>query len=61
MTQQELIEQNVRMLIGDLQLQLIVARARIVELEQAEKDEMASKANGAAKEEKPREPDHLSQ
>lgn len=33
MTGQELIEQNVRMLIGDLQLQLIIARARIAELE----------------------------
>jgi hypothetical protein len=37
MTQQEMIEQNVRMLIGDLQLQLIVARARLAELEQAQR------------------------
>jgi len=58
MTQQELIEQNVRMLLGDLQLQLIMARARIAELEgQAD----PAKANGAAKEEVPREGDHLSQ
>jgi hypothetical protein len=33
MTQDELIQQNVRMLLGDLQLQLIIARARISELE----------------------------
>lgn len=33
MTQQEFIDQNVRMLIGDLQLQLVIARGRIAELE----------------------------
>jgi hypothetical protein len=32
--QQQAIETNVRMTLGDLQLQLIVARARITELEQ---------------------------
>jgi hypothetical protein len=45
MTQQELIEQNVRMLLGDLQLQLIMARARIQELEQAASDSMLDKQN----------------
>lgn len=34
-TQQEIIEREVRMLIGDLHLQLVMARARIAELEQA--------------------------
>lgn len=40
MNQQEIIERDVRLLIGDLHLQLIMARARIAELEsqqQAEK------------------------
>ena len=36
MTQQEIIEQNVRLTLGDLTLQLIVARARIAELEAGE-------------------------
>jgi hypothetical protein len=34
-TQQQQIETNVRMALGDLQLQLIVANAKIAELEQA--------------------------
>jgi hypothetical protein len=33
MTQQEIIERDVRLVIGDLHLQLIMARARIAELE----------------------------
>ena len=33
MTQQEIIERDVRLLIGDLHLQLVMARARIQELE----------------------------
>jgi hypothetical protein len=57
MTQQDMIEQNVRMLIGDLQLQLIVLKARIAELEGAEDK---AKSNGAAKEES-REPADLRQ
>jgi hypothetical protein len=38
MNQQEIIERDVRLLIGDLHLQLIMARARIAELEQAPVD-----------------------
>ena len=34
MTQQELIERDVRLALGDLHLQLIMARARVQELEQ---------------------------
>ena len=45
MTSQELIEQNVRMALGDLTLQLIVARARIAELEAA----APAKPNGKAR------------
>lgn len=33
MTQQEIVERDVRLLIGDLHLQLVMARARIQELE----------------------------
>ena len=54
MNSQELIEQNVRLALGDLTLQLIVARARIAELEQAEPE---AKPNGKGKEGR-REPDH---
>lgn len=47
MTQQEIIERDVRLLIGDLHLQLIMARAQITTLEQrpVERDEQ-SKPNG---------------
>ena len=45
-TQQELIEQNVRMLLGDLQLQLIVARARIAELEQGSVPDPEARKDG---------------
>ena len=34
MTTQEMIERDVRMALGDLHVQLIMARARVVELEQ---------------------------
>jgi hypothetical protein len=41
MTQQEHIERNLRMLIGELQVQIIVANARISELlEEAEQRDM---------------------
>ena len=47
MTQQEIIERDVRMLIGDLSLQLLMARARIAELEAgAVPVEPKAKANG---------------
>jgi len=59
MTQQELIEQNVRMALGDLTLQLIVARARLAELEQQPPEPTDAKLNGKGKE-KPREQDHSS-
>jgi hypothetical protein len=59
MTQQEHIERNLRMLIGELQVQIIVANARISELleeaEQAERakqpgPELPPKHNGKVKE-----------
>lgn len=34
MTQQEIVERDVRLLIGDLHLQLVMARAQIATLEQ---------------------------
>lgn len=34
MTQQEMVERDLRMLIGDLNIQLIFARSRIIELEE---------------------------
>ena len=48
MTQQEAIEQNVRLALGDLTLQLIIARARIAELESGiePKEDAPVKANG---------------
>lgn len=50
MTQQELIEQNVRMTLGTLNLQLIIAQARVTELEQ---QVMALNALAATKSPKP--------
>jgi hypothetical protein len=58
MTQQELVEQNIRLVLGDMQLQLILARAEVQALkEQIEANERdkseplpgetpAAKANG---------------
>jgi len=51
MTQQEIIERDVRITIGDLSLQLIMARARVQELEEqlAGRDlaaALAAKPNG---------------
>ncbi|MET0651007.1 MAG: hypothetical protein ABWY63_00715 [Hyphomicrobiaceae bacterium] len=48
MTPQEFIDQNVRLLLGDLQLQIVMLKARIAELEQErEETSVASrKANG---------------
>jgi hypothetical protein len=50
MNSQDTIEQSVRLVIGDLHLQLIMARARIAELEQQlqapQEPEPAGKANG---------------
>ena len=48
MTQQEAIEQNVRLTLGDLTLQLIIARAKIAELESEvdAKQDAPVKANG---------------
>jgi len=43
MTQQEIIDREIRMLLGDLQLQLVFAKARIAELEQTV---AASRLNG---------------
>jgi len=40
-TQQELIEQNIRVLLGDLQLQLVFAKAQISVLEEQVADVMA--------------------
>jgi hypothetical protein len=61
MTQQESVEQNVRLAIGDLTLQLIMARGRIAELEQQladlsaapEQEQPVPKMNGKGKEEHP--------
>ena len=52
MNSQEHIEQNIRMLIGDLQVRLLIANARIAELEQglqedASKEEPQFRPNGA--------------
>jgi hypothetical protein len=46
MTQQDIIERDVRMLIGDLHLQLVMARARIAELEAAVADQQQGRPNG---------------
>ena len=46
MTQQEMIEQNVRLALGDLTLQLIVARARIAELEQGSVPDPEARKDG---------------
>lgn len=35
MTQQEIVDREIRLLLGDLQLQLVFAKARIAELEGA--------------------------
>ena len=48
-TQQEVIDHDVRMMLGDLQLQLIMARGRIAELESAlaaKEPTAPAKANG---------------
>ena len=56
MTSQDSIEQNVRLALGDLTLQLIVSRAQIEELKGQLADALAAtppekaKANGKAKE-----------
>lgn len=42
MTQQEMIDRDLRLLLGDLQLQLVFAKARIAELEQV----VATRPNG---------------
>jgi hypothetical protein len=47
---QNTIEQEVRLLLGDLQLQLIVARARIAELEA---QQAPVKPNGKGKSDEP--------
>jgi len=49
MTQQEMIEQNVRLLLGDLQLQVVVLKARVAELEQEQKDRDLDKQPGDIK------------
>jgi len=53
-TQQEMVEQNLRMLIGDLQIQLIFAKAQVQTLEQKTQaleqqipQDVPTKANGA--------------
>lgn len=47
MNTQEIIERDVRMLIGDLHLQLVMARARIQELEQQDAvQQQAYRPNG---------------
>jgi hypothetical protein len=50
MTQQEFIEQNVRMVLGDQALQIIVLKSRIAELEEqaaaVEQAQPKGKANG---------------
>ena len=43
MTQQEIVEREVRMIIGDLTLQLIVTKAKLAELEQ---EQPQPRANG---------------
>lgn len=40
-SQQELVEQNIRVLLGDLQLQLVFAKAQIATLEQLYAEAMA--------------------
>ena len=51
MTQQEMIEQSVRMTIGDLTVQIIVLKARVSELEQQQQaaELEKTKANGKDK------------
>jgi len=46
MTQQEIIERDVRITLGDMHLQLIMARARIQELEQQAAQEQAPVPDG---------------
>ena len=46
MTQQEIIERDVRLLIGDLHLQLVMARAQIATLEQQRRDRDLDKQPG---------------
>ena len=51
--QQQLVEQNVRAVIGDLHVQLIMAQARVAELEQQlaalqQEVQTEGKSNGAA-------------
>ena len=57
-TAQQTIEQNVRLILGDLQIQLVVANARIAELEaqlaaatpeDTKQEELPLKANGRHK------------
>ena len=52
MTQQEMIDRDIRMLVGDMQVQLIFARARIAELEQqlADAAPKQGKPNGVMQE-----------
>jgi len=57
-TRQEMIDHDIRQIIGDLQVQLIFARAQVLDLEQqllaaAEEKPAAKKANGKSHEEKP--------
>jgi len=62
-TQQEIIEQNVRILLGDLQLQVVITKARITELEQLLKEAvLKSKENEIQnKENKENDTDNLIQ
>ena len=50
MTQQEFVDHNLRMMMGDLMVQIIMLKARIAELEQGSvpdpKEEVQPKANG---------------
>jgi hypothetical protein len=50
-TSQEIVEQNIRNLLGDLQLQLIFAKAQIQSLEQMVADVMAKQKVAEVREE----------
>jgi hypothetical protein len=50
MNSQEIVEQQIRMVLGDLHVQLIMARAKVAELEQqlAKAEVIPAKPNGRA-------------
>jgi len=46
MTRQEIIENDIRMVLGDLMLQLVMTRAELTELKSAAAEVQVTKPNG---------------